>query len=358
MCAKVPPLNPEVTLAGRRIGLGHPCFVIAELGVNHNGDIALAKRLIDAAARVGADAIKFQTFNTDLVVDATASKADYQKNSTDSAETQLEMIRRLELPQSCWGELKAYVESFGLVFLSTPFDLPSAHLLMNLGMEAIKIPSGEITNLPFLDALAAFGAPMIVSTGMADIAEVGVAAAAIERKAAPYCLLHCVSNYPADPADANLRAMQTLESAFAVPVGYSDHTQGDAVALAAVALGAAIVEKHFTVDRTLPGPDHPMSTEPEEFANLVRNIRTVESALGDGRKRPRSRELEIAKVARRSIIAERSVKKGVAIVPEDLGARRTSGGLPPTVAYLFYGRRARRDILAGEPVDFADFEKP
>lgn len=348
-------MSAEITVAGKAIGRTERCFLIAEAGINHNGEVATARKLIDAAARSGADAIKFQTFQPDLLVAPTTSKAMYQRSHGNPGESQLDMLRRLALPTKCWGNLKSYAESQGLIFLSTPFDVPSAELLMQLGMMAIKVPSGEISNLPFLEFLASFGKPMLVSTGMADLAEVAMAVATIERVSAPLCLLHCVSSYPADPADANLRAIGTLEAAFNVPVGYSDHCPGLVVALAAVARRAALLEKHLTLDRRLPGPDHASSIEPAEFAELVEKVRMIESALGDGRKRPRPSEAEVATVARKFLVAARDIKAGEAVKPQAISARRTGFGLPPALAHYFVGRRAKRNIAAGEVLDFADF---
>lgn len=351
-------LSTVIAIGKKHIGGGSPCFVIAEAGVNHNGNPALAIKLIEAAADVGADAVKFQTFDPELLTASGTPKAEYQKATAAANESQLDMLRALALPAAAWAELKACAESHGLVFLSTPFDQPSAQLLVELGMAAIKVPSGEITNLPFLATLAEFGKPLLVSTGMANLSEVATAVEAIERHAAPFCLLHCVSSYPADPADANLRAMKTLEATFGVPIGYSDHCSTSVVALAAAALGATTIEKHFTLDRSLPGPDQRMSTEPAEFARLVQDIRMIELALGDGRKRPRPSEGEVALVARKSLVAARAIQRGQTIKSEDVGARRTGGtGLSPALALHLVGRKSRREIAVGEVLDFSDVSK-
>ncbi len=281
----------RIATANRPIGEGVPCFVIAEAGVNHNGEPKLAHALIDAAAAAGADAVKFQTFKADRLALASAPKAAYQKRNQPGEESQLAMLRRLELEDGVVGELVAHCREKGILFLSSPFDEESADFLDALGMAAFKVPSGELTNAPFLRHLAGKGKPLIVSTGMADMAEVEAAVAAIRASGAPpLALLHCVSAYPADPADCNLRAMGALERAFRVPVGWSDHTTGIDVAIAAVALGAAIIEKHFTTDRALPGPDHAASLEPGELAALMTAVRRVESALGAGVKRPSASE--------------------------------------------------------------------
>lgn len=329
----------------RRVGEGEPCFVIAEAGVNHNGDLALARQLIDAAVAAGADAIKFQTFRADRLVSSTAPKAEYQKAATDAAESQHAMLRRLELNEAAHRALQQYAAQRGITFLSTPFDEASADLLAAMRVPAFKVSSGELTNLPFLAHLARHGLPIILSTGMATLDEVRAAAAAIGDF--PLALLQCVSNYPAQPADTNLRAMQTMHAEFGVAVGYSDHTLGNEIAFAAVALGASIVEKHLTLDRTLPGPDHTASSEPAEFAALVRGIRNIESALGDGVKRPAVSEANVASVARRSLVAARDIAPGEVLGAAEIDALRPAGGLPPSAHSKLLGRRARAAIPAG-----------
>jgi len=252
-----------IQIAGRTIGPNAPVFVIAEAGVNHNGDLDLARRLIDAAVEAGADAVKFQTFEADRVASAVAPKAAYQLATTDRDQSQRDLLRTLELSPSHHRELQTYAERRGLIFLSTPFDLPSVALLTGLGVPAMKVPSGEITNRLLLDAIAATGLPVLLSTGMAYLDEVQEAIAVLHHGGiSELVLLHCVTDYPADPADSNLAALQTLARAFGTPVGLSDHTIGIAVPLAAVALGACVIEKHFTLSRDLPGPDHRASLEP------------------------------------------------------------------------------------------------
>ncbi len=329
----------------RRVGEGEPCFVIAEAGVNHNGDLALARQLIAAAAEAGADAIKFQTFRADRLVSATAPKADYQKAATGAAESQHAMLRRLELDEAAHRTLRQYAADRGIVFLSTPFDEASADFLAALRLPAFKVSSGELTNLPFLAHLAQHRMPIILSTGMTTLDEVRAAVAAIGD--VPLALLQCVSNYPAQAADTNLRAMQTMRAEFGVTVGYSDHTLGNEVAFAAVALGASIVEKHLTLDRTLPGPDHAASSEAAEFAALVRGIRSIESALGDGIKRPAASEANVASVARRSLVAARDIAPGEILSPAEIDALRPAGGLPPSAQTKLLGRRTRTAIPAG-----------
>jgi N-acetylneuraminate synthase len=335
-------------IAGRTIGRGEPCFVVAEAGVNHNGDLGLARRLVDAAAEAGADAVKFQTFSARRLATPDAPKAEYQKECAGAEESQLAMLERLELSPAAHEDLMDRARQRGLVFLSTPFEEESADLLERLGVSAFKIPSGEITNLPFLAHVARKRRPMIVSTGMATLDEVRGAVETIRGAGnEAVVLLHCVSAYPADPADANLRAMTTMEQALQVPVGYSDHTLGIEVALAAVALGACVVEKHLTLDRSLPGPDHRASSDPRELAGLVRAIRTVESALGHGRKEPVPGEARIAAVARKSLVALADIPAGAVLAPEMIGARRPGTGIPPAFASQVAGRRARSAIAAG-----------
>jgi len=334
-------------VAGRQVGPGQPCFIIAEAGVNHDGELETARRLVQVAAEAGADAVKFQTFSADRTVTRHAPKAGYQLRSTDPSESQVEMLRRLELSADAHRELTAESRRRGILFLSTPFDEQSADFLEGLGVAAFKIPSGELTNLPFLEHVARKGRPMIISTGMATMEETEAAVRAVtEAGNQGVLLLHCVSAYPADPRDANLRAMRTLERAFGVGVGYSDHTPGIEVALAAVALGACVIEKHFTLDRGLPGPDHLASIEPAELRSLVRGVRTVEAALGHGRKEPAACEAEIAAVSRKSIVAARDIPAGALITKDLLTMKCPGTGLAPSMLGRVLGRTASRDIPA------------
>jgi N-acetylneuraminate synthase/N,N'-diacetyllegionaminate synthase len=341
-------LVTDISVAGRKVGANHPCFIIAEAGVNHNGSLEMARQLVDVAVRAGADAVKFQTFKAEKVVSATAPKAEYQLQTTSPAESQLDMIRRLELPSDAFRELQAYCHQQGILFISSPFDHESADLLDNLKVPAFKIGSGEITNLPLLAHVARKGRPMLVSTGMSTLDEVAVALDTIRRAgASQLVLLHCVSNYPANPADANLHAMNAMADTFQVPVGFSDHTQGITVAVAAVALGACILEKHFTLDRTLPGPDHLASLEPRELRELVEAVRTVTSALGDGRKQPAASEANTAAVARRSLVAARHIAAGTRLTQELIAILRPGTGLPPAMRDQLVGRVAKTDIPEG-----------
>ena len=340
-------------VAGRKVGVGQPCFIIAEAGVNHNGKLDIARRLVNAAKASGADAVKFQTFRAEDLVTADAPKAAYQERNTGGGESQFEMLKRLELTADDYRELAAYCRRQEIAFVSTPFDHGSVDLLAEIGVPLFKTPSGEITNLPYLAHIARLGRPMIVSTGMSYLGEVEAAVRRTEAAGAPpICLMHCVSNYPAAPADVNLRAMQTLATAFQVPVGYSDHTEGGEVAMAAVALGACVLEKHLTLDRSLPGPDHQASLEPEEFAAFVRGIRVVEAALGDGRKAPAASEAGVAAVARKSIVLARDVAAGAVLTPESVTIKRPGTGLPPSLLPTVLGRTARTALRAGTVITF------
>jgi N-acetylneuraminate synthase/N,N'-diacetyllegionaminate synthase len=336
-----------VDMGSRRIGPGEPCFVIAEAGVNHNGDLAMAHRLVDAAKAAGADAVKFQTFKSEKVIAASAPKAEYQARQTGSEQSQLEMVKALELSYTDFRDLRDYCHRQGVLFLSTPFEEESADFLDELAVPLFKVPSGELTNLPFLVHLARKGRPLIVSTGMATLGEVAVALDCIRRHGnPPVVLLQCVSNYPAAPANVNLRAMETMAHAFHVPVGYSDHTLGCEVAFAAVALGASVIEKHFTLDRNLPGPDHQASLEPGQLAELVRGIRTVESSLGSGRKEPAASEADTAAVARKSLVAARALKKGTVLTSDMVAIKRPGTGLAPALLPQVIGRSVRQDVAA------------
>ena len=347
----------QVELAGRQIGSGQPCFLIAEAGVNHNGDPEMAKELIRVAARAGADAVKFQMFTADRIISPSAAKAEYQRQTTGSAESesQLEMVRRLELPDAAWRELVEVAGNERILFLCTPFDEESADALEGLSLAAYKIPSGELTNLSFLTHVAGKGRPVILSTGMATLGEVEAAVDAIARAGnRKLILLHCVSSYPARPVDVNLRAMETLRAAFGVPVGFSDHTQGIQVALAAAALGACVIEKHFTLDRALPGPDHQASLEPPELAELVRGVAIVQSAIGDGHKRPVPAETDVAAAARKSLAARHALEAGRRLVAEDVALVRPGTGLPPAMLPNVVGRSLRHDVAAGELLSWED----
>ena len=348
-----------VEIAGRSVGSGFPCFVIAEAGVNHNGSLDLAFQLVDAAAKAGADAVKFQTFSADRLVTRDAPKAEYQKQHTSADESQYEMLKKLELSGSDHRALLAFCQSRGILFLSTPFDEESADFLDKLGVAAFKVSSGDLTCHPLLAHLATKGRPVILSTGMSDMQEVEDAVTCIKRThPVPLALLHCVSCYPAPADECNLRVMRTMEERFALPVGFSDHTEGDAIAFAAVALGASIVEKHITLDRNLPGPDHAASIEPADFTACVQGIRAIESALGDGEKRARPSELNARAVARKSLVAVRFIAAGSAIRAEDVRWSRPGTGLAPSALARLVGRRAACDIDSGAVLHESMFIPP
>ena len=340
-------MTASIQIAGHAIGPGHPCFIIAEAGVNHNGRVELAKKLVDAAVLSGADAVKFQTFRAEKVVSPVAPQAEYQAVNTGVVESQLDMVRKLELPFEAFGELAHHCRGQGIVFLSTPFDEESVDFLDSIGVPAFKIPSGEITNLEFVDHVARKQKPVILSTGMADLEEVRRAVHTIRASNPQVVVLHCVSNYPARASSINLRAMLTMARELEVAVGYSDHSMGIEIPMAAVALGATVLEKHFTLDRGLPGPDHVASLEPAELRAMVEGIRKVESALGDGRKAPAPEELATARVARCSLVAARDIEAGAVLTVEDIAVLRPGVGLPPSMRLQLVGQKALREIAAG-----------
>jgi N,N'-diacetyllegionaminate synthase len=338
-------------------------FVIAEAGVNHNGDAGRALQMVDVAAACGADAIKFQSFSADKLVSHKAEKAEYQKRETGEG-GQHAMLKALEMSEDLHVALVARCAEHGIEFMSTPFDEDAADMLVALGMKRIKVPSGEITNHPFLRYLAGKDRPLIVSTGMATLAEIEEALAVIAEARTAHGLkapmaevvtvLHCTSNYPADPGDVNLRAMTTIAEATQMPVGYSDHTLGLAVSTAAVALGATVIEKHFTLDRTLPGPDHRASLTPEELTALIGQIRTVEAALGSSEKAPTAAELPVRAVARRSVAAARDLSVGDILAADDLVLLRPATGIQPRHFDELPGRAMARAVANGVPLDWAD----
>jgi len=341
-------MDKIIEIGQHKIGSGQPCFVIAEAGVNHNGDINLALQLVEVAARAGANAVKFQTFTANNLASPSAPKADYQLKTTDAAESQYEMLRRLELSTKDHQRLLKHSIKNGILFMSTPFDEDSANMLDELNIPAFKIPSGEITNLPFLAHVAQKGKPLIVSTGMSDLKEVQTAIRTIaETGNQQLVLLHCVSCYPATAADVNLNAMRSMADAFGLPVGYSDHTCGIEIPLAAIALGAVIVEKHFTLDRNLPGPDHRASLEPDELAKMVKGIRKVESALGNGCKRPTKIESKNAFIVRRSLVAARDIAAGEILTEEMIAVKRPGSGLRPDNKRYLIGRKLKHNIKGG-----------
>ena len=326
-------------------------LIIAEVGVNHNGDMGLAKSLIEHAAKAGADIVKFQTFNADRLVTRTATKANYQNMTTDKQESQHGMLRRLELTRKMHDDLISHCAQHQISFLSTAFDIESVNLLDSLGQTMFKIPSGEITNLPYLRHIARMRRSIILSTGMASLGDVEAALDALERAGtlrSQVTLLHCTTEYPTPMAEVNLRAMQTLKDAFGVSVGYSDHTIGLEVSIAAVALGASIIEKHFTLDRSLPGPDHQASLEPDALKTMISAIRNVEVALGDGIKRATSSEGKNMAVMRKSLVACQPIKTGESFTETNMTAKRPGTGLSPMRWDEVIGKRATKDFAVDE----------
>jgi N,N'-diacetyllegionaminate synthase len=327
-------------------------FIIAEAGVNHNGDINTAKKLIDTACEAGADAVKFQTFRAENLVIKDAPKAEYQKKTTGSS-SQFEMLKKLELSFEDHINLKEYCDRRKIVFLSTPFDFESVNLLEKVGVEYYKISSGDLTNIPLLEYIAKLQKPMIVSTGMANLGEVEMAVKAINKYMDENIyLLHCTSNYPASYKDVNLNAIITLKNAFKLPVGYSDHTIGIEIPVAAAAMGAKIIEKHFTLDRGMEGPDHKASLEPDELKKMVDGIRNVEKAFGDGIKRCNLSEENTKKVARKSIVARNNLKKGQKLSLDDIAFKRPQIGVKPVYVNLIIGKKLIRDLDKDELITF------
>lgn len=348
------------------IGDGHPVFFIAEAGVNHNGVPELAHKLVDIAADANADAVKFQTFKAELLVTATARKAAYQSETTGEG-SQAEMLKRLELPKSVWAELKQHCEERGLMFLSTPFDEESLDLLVSLGVDALKLGSGDTTNRPLIEQCALSGLPLVLSTGMCNRHEVAAAVAwfrlAFQHRdiaqrpgrvryadGGRIGLMHCVSSYPAAPGSLNLRAIGTMKWLTRLPVGYSDHSQGLAACPLAVAAGACMLEKHFTISRGMDGPDHRASLEPGELRELVFSVRQTEVMLGHGRKEPDASELDVREVARRSVVALVDIPEGAMVSAGMVGIRRPGTGMAPAHIGQVIGSRARTAIPAGQPI--------
>lgn len=329
------------------LGASHPLLVVAEVGVNHNGDRDLGLRQLRAAAATGAQAVKFQSFKAEELATKSAPMAAYQTRSQEAG--QFAMLKRLELPDEDFLAYLREGEHLGVVAFSTPFDTSSAQRLATLGAKVMKVPSGEITNLELLRGIARTGLPTIISTGMSDLDEVRRAVETHQSAGGgPIALLHCVSSYPAPLEQMNLRAIETLRHEFGGPVGLSDHSIGPAAAIAAVALGAVIIEKHFTIDHSLPGPDHAMSMEPREFAELVTTLHKLQSGLGTGEKTPVAAEMDIRRVVRRSLFAARAIPSGTVLTRELFVAKRPGGGIGPEAIDGLVGKRAVRDIAADE----------
>jgi N,N'-diacetyllegionaminate synthase len=330
----------------------NPIVIIAEAGVNHNGQLSLAKKLADAAAAAGADYVKFQTFEPEALVSRFAQKADYQKKATGEEEAQLAMLRKLALTKEEFVSLKTYCNEVGISFLSTPFDLGSIDFLYELGLSFWKVPSGEITNLPYLRKIAKTGMPVVLSSGMCDLTEIDAALNVLTQNGAgDVTLLHCNTEYPTPYEDVNLRAMQEMRTRFSLPVGYSDHTLGIAVPIAAAALGACVIEKHFTLDKTMEGPDHQASLSPQELADMVRAIRTVEAALGSDVKACSPSERKNRDIARKSIVAARDITQGEVFGEANLTAKRPGNGISPMRWDEVVGKRAKKSFLKDELIE-------
>lgn len=340
-------------------------FVIAEAGVNHNGDIRLAYELINTAKEAGVNAVKFQTFKTEKIVSKKAEMANYQKRNLRTNESQFEMLKKLELSYNEFKELRKRCDKIGMMFLSTPDEEDSLDFLADdLNVPIIKVGSAELTNLPFLRCIARKNKPIILSTGMANLSEVEEAIHVIQSNQNcsnsciffPLTILHCTTNYPCSYEEVNLKAILTLKEAFKLPVGYSDHTLGIEVPVAAVTLGVKVIEKHFTLDRNLPGPDHKASLKPDELKAMVKAIRNIEKALGNGMKRPTQNELEIMKVARRSLVVAKDIRAGQAVKESDIAIKRPGTGILPKFKELVIGMRPTRDIEEDEPLNWQDFK--
>lgn len=331
--------------------------IIAEAGVNHNGSVAMAMDLIEAAKKCGVDYVKFQTFKADRIVNRFAAQAEYQRRNlgnTDAAGSQIEMLRNLELTYRDFDDLKRRCDTSGIRFLSTPFDFESIEFLTALGMDCMKVPSGEITNLPYLRRIARVGLPVIMSTGMCRLGEIEDAVDVLYREGLTtdmITLLHCNTEYPTPMVNVNLRAMETLRSAFGTRVGYSDHTRGIEVPIAAVAMGATVIEKHFTLDRSLPGPDHAASLNPEELKAMVEAIRNIELAMGSSVKGVSESEAKNIAVARKSIVVARDIKAGEVFTEENLTVKRPGNGVSPMRWDSVIGQRAKRDFKEDELIE-------
>ena len=326
-------------------------FIIAEAGVNHNGSLKIAKKMVDIAARAGADAVKFQIFNAESVVSEYAPKARYQMIAAVKNESQLEMLKKLELGFNAHKELLVYCRKKNIAFLSSPFDLESVGLLVRLGIKIFKVPSGEITNLPYLRKIGSLRKKVIISTGMADLKEVGAALRILissGTKKTNITVLHCNTEYPTAVKDANLRAMLTIRDKFGVKVGYSDHTLGIEAAIAAVCLGASVIEKHFTLNRKMPGPDHKASLEYQELRQMIAAIRNIEVALGDGIKKPSKSEIRNINIVRKSIVAADNIKRGERFNRENITVKRPGSGLSPMLWDMVINKKAKRDFKAGD----------
>ncbi len=327
-------------------------FIIAEAGVNHNGDLETAKSLVEEAAKAGADAVKFQTFKAEALVTKDAKKADYQMETTERTESQYDMLKKLELTPDMHEQLIAYCKEKHIMFLSTPFDIDSLHYLIQCGVEIVKVPSGEVTNYPFLREVGRTGKRVIISSGMSTLEEIKEAVDVLKNNGSTdITVLHCNTEYPTPYKDVNLQAMLTIKNELGAAVGYSDHTQGTEVPIAAAALGAVVIEKHFTLDRNMEGPDHKASLEPEELRAMVRAVRNIETAMGDGTKKPSESEKKNIEVARKSIVAKRPIRKGEAFSEDNLTTKRPGSGISPMRWNEIVGKTAVRDFTEDELIE-------
>lgn len=332
--------------------MNEKCLIIAEAGVNHNGDVNLAYKLCDAAKQAGADVVKFQTWKTESIITRNVAQAEYQEKNTGITESQFDMLKKLELSQEEFEKIKAYCDSIGITFASTADDAESLDFLVSIGIPFIKVGSGEIGNVSYLRYMGSKKMPIILSTGMSSLADIDISLQALrEGGATDITLLHCTTSYPCAFENVNLNAMNTIHEAFKVPIGYSDHTLGNTVAIAAVAMGAKVIEKHFTLDNNMEGPDHKASSNPKEFAALVSEIRNIEVAMGNGKKEATVIEKEISKVVQKRIVAKRPIKKGDIIGEGDICVKRNDSGLSCSKWDIVLGTRARKDYVVDEGIE-------
>lgn len=347
-----------IQIDNRFIGPGEPVFVVAEIGVNHNGNLDLAKHMVKEAKKAGADCAKFQTFKAERLVRPDAPKANYQLKTTNPSQSQFEMLKQLEIDEASHRELITLCRREGITFLSTPYNHEDVDLLVEVGSPALKLASMSCNEPHFLAYAAKAGLPLVLSSGMASLAEIDLAVSSIRGSGLEdFALLQCTTNYPSPIDDANLRVITTLRQAFGVPVGYSDHTQSNTTCIAAVALGASVIEKHFTTDKSLVGPDQSSSCDPSEFAELVRQIRDTERALGSPHKSPSEMEILNSKSMRRSLVARNDLRRGARISDADIGLMRPADGLSPQLALQIVGLRVTRDIAEGEALSLGDFSE-
>ena len=347
--------NPYIYIGGRRISAADPCYTIAEIGVNHNGSVELAHKHIDAAAQAGADAVKFQTFKADSLVRHNARKASYQADST-GAGTQFKMLQDLELQAEDFVALKLHCDTVGLDFISTAFDPASLEFVASLKPVCLKWASGELDNFPMLRRAGECELPILLSTGMGSLTDVSDAIVCMGQNV-PLVILQCISNYPAKLEDQNLLVLKTLIDEFKVPVGFSDHTIGQTAAIGARALGMSVLEKHFTLDRSFPGPDHQASIGPGEFADLVQTVRKLESALGNGIKEPATAEQDVQEVARKSLVYNRTLSAGHILTIDDITAKRPATGLSPKNYEAFLGKCLQNDVQKDDDLNWDHFTK-